>query len=407
MKKYALLLLSISLIVLSCQKTIDPINETPQPEVQPVQKSAIVEQNNNFSFNIFNQLAQNCTTNIFISPLSIYYSLSMSGIGSDGNTHAEFASILGWQHPNDSLFLPVIKNLYSEIKPVNSNITIEIANSVWQREIFNVYDSYRNNLVKYFDAEANTIDFRATNAINIINSWIETKTNQKITNVLDNIPVDAVMYLINAIYFKADWYYNFDEKNTQKGTFYITTNNTVEVDYMKQSAIVKHIHNQQINAVVLPYIDTAYAMVVCMPGYGSNFNELKQNLTAANWQNWLQQATYNKVDITLPKFKFGYGSRDIKPELIALGLNDAFTLNADFSKISDIPLFINRVLHKSFIDVNEKGSEAAAVTVVEIFTTGENYQPTFRANQPFIFAILHQPTNTILFMGLIIEPEYK
>jgi len=405
MKKQLFFSLILILGILSCQKS----NEE-QPFVNTALKSAIVEQNNSFSIDIFSQMVKNDETeqNVFISPMSMYYALGMAGMGAAGVTREEFDALLGWQNLSDSSLQETMKSLNSDILPKKSGITLEIANSLWQSQLFPIKAEYKSTVEDYFNAEASLLDFADPNSVDVINNWIANKTHDRIKDMLDAIPAEAVLYLINAIYFKGDWKYQFDEKDNRDFPFYKANQETLTATFMRQKSIFKYQTNDICSSITLPYSDSTYYMVLLLPTSGVGIDGLMNQLSTETWKNWEQQMEYKEVEVTIPKFKFEYGTRLINDELQELGLVKAFSpFDADFANITDESIFISRVLHKAFIEVNETGSEAAAATIVEFEYTsaGPDNTVTFTADRPFIFAICHQTTNSILFMGKVAWPE--
>lgn len=407
MKKLTVILSILMVVFISCQKDENKTND--RPVVNPALKAEIATQNNSFSLNIFKQLLTNdpSETNVFISPLSMYYALAMAGVGSDGTTLDEFRNLLGWEEPNDTLVLEAMHQIYSDISPKTNTITLEIANSLWQKQNYPIYGSYKSRIATYFDGEVSELDFGDPGAVDVINGWIENKTHDKIKDMLDAIPDDAVLYLINAIYFKGDWKYIFKEEDTKDKTFTKADGQTVQTPFMSEKTTVKYLKNNQFSMISLPYADSSYTMLLLLPSVETGMNGMMEQLTMDNWLTWQGQLAYENVNISIPKFKFEYGTRLINDELKALGLQQAFADYADFSKITPNDVCISRVLHKAFIEVNEKGSEAAAATIVEVVETsaGPDGEKWFVADHPFIFAIYHQPTNTILFAGKVANPE--
>lgn len=407
MKKTIVLLSILGLIWTSCQKEENTPKE--QPVIDPVLKSAVVERNNTFSLDIFKQLVTNDPSgdNVFISPLSMYYALNMAGVGSDANTRTEFGNLLGWEETNDSAVLVTMKQLYSELMPTDNQITLEIANSLWQRQDFPIYDDYKTKISTWFDGEVSTQDFNDPKTVTLINNWIAAKTHDKITNMLTEISPNAVLFLINAIYFKGDWKYKFDKQYTVDGNFTKENGETMTAKFMNAKPTIRYLVNDYCTMVSLPYADSAYTMVLLLPKSNSDINSLLEQLNTETFIGWQNQMAYTDVDVSLPKFKFTYGNREISPELKTLGLLDAFdSYHANFSKISPEQIFISMVLHKAFIEVNEEGSEAAAATIIGFENTSIGPEkPTFIANRPFLFAICHRPTNTILFVGKVAYPE--
>ena len=393
------------LLFASCNKqnTIDN-----PPNSDPLLKSAIVEKNNSFSIDIFKELINNEDTekNIFISPLSMYYALSMAGTGAANETRAEFVKLLGWENKTENEILKSMKGLYNDLMPHQSGISFEIANSLWQKQGAAIKESYKNLAREYFDAEVRELDFASPEAVDVINSWIEVKTNNKIKDMLDIIPPDAFMYLINAVYFKANWKYQFEEDNNIEDIFTQTNGTAGDVTYMRQNTNLQYLSNSLFTSVKLPYTDSNYYMAVFVPNQNIGVNELTAAITANKWKEWNNEYTIREVTVTLPKFKYSFGTRNINKELKSLGLVKAYSNEADFSNITDIQIYINRVLHKAFIEVNESGSEAAAATIVEVnYISADEPLYYINANKPFVFAICHEPTNSILFIGRVAYPE--
>jgi len=405
MKNYILVILFIILLT-SCDKNQAAITE--DPKITEL-KAAIIKSNNNFSIDIFKEIVGNETPNqnVFISPLSMYYALSMAGTGSANLTKQEFVNVLGWQNKTDDEILSSMKELYQSLMPTNSNITLEIANSLWSRQGAPIKEEYKTQTKEYFDAEVRELDFSNPEAVKIINSWIEVKTNNKIQDMLEYIPADAFMYLINAVYFKGSWKYEFKADDNVNEAFYKADGTTINVDYMRQKTNLEYFSNDQFSSVKLPYTDTNFYMTFIVPNSGVEINEVMVELNADNYTLWNNQYHTEEVTVAIPKFKYEFGTREINIELESLGLKDAFKSTADFSKITDNTILISRVLHKAFIEVNEKGSEAAAATIIEMIETsaGPNESYNLTANKPFIFAICHKKTNTLMFMGKVAVPE--
>ncbi len=404
--KNIILIFLIILLFASCDK--QAANDTANDNNTKL-KSAIVDQNNSFSIDIFKKIIDNEDTekNVFISPLSMYYALSMAGTGAANETYAEFVKLLGWENKTQEEVLVSMKDLYSDLMPSQSGITFEIANSLWQKKGFPIKESYKNQTREYFDAEVRELDFASPEAVDVINSWIEVKTNNKIKDMLDVIPYDAIMYLINAVYFNANWKYQFDEEDNIDDVFTQANGNTGSVTYMRQKTDLQYLNNNLFTSVKMPYTDSSYFMTVFLPNQNLTADELISEMSIEKWNKWSEEYTAQEVTITLPKFKYSFGTRNINDELKSLGLIKAYNAyEADFLGITDEQVFISRVMHKAFIEVNEKGSEAAAATIVEVFNTSAGYpEYCLNANRPFVFAICHQPTNSILFIGKVAYPE--
>ncbi len=335
----------------------------------------------------------------------MYYALSMAGTGADGETKQDFVKILGWENKTESEILSSMQELYQSLMPQQTGVTLEIANSLWARQGAPIKQEYKTQTQEYFDAEVRELDFGSPEAVDVINSWIEVKTNNLIEDMLDAISPDAIMYLINAVYFNGNWKYEFKEDDNYEAPFTKADNSTNNVEFMKQKTNLQFLSNDLFTSVKLPYTDSNFYMKILVPKYNVSVNDLITEITIDNWNNWNSQYAMKSVTATIPKFKFTYGTRNINDELQALGLLKAYSSrDADFSKITDVQIFISRVLHKAFIEVNEKGSEAAAATIIEFENTsagdGSNSY-SITADKPFVFAICHEPTNSIMFIGKV------
>jgi serpin B len=400
-----LLALSIFLFI-ACGSDNDPV-PVNEPTITPL-KTALIESNNEFSYQIFNKIVENeeNNTNIFISPLSMYYALGMASLGADSDTRTEFNSLLGWTDKDETEILESLKSLYEQLMPPNDEVKLSIANSLWQREGAPIKESYKDLVTANFDAEVRTLDFTNPESVAIINGWIADKTNDLIKDMLDQISSDAIMYLINAIYFKGDWLYVFDEEDNLQMPFYKADGTTTEVTFMRQKTNLNYLNNEQLIGVQLPYSDTNYCMTLLIPKEGLAIDAIIEEMNAESMKTWTEAMQMKEIEIQLPKFKYGFGTRNINPELQRMGLLKAYSPSeADFSKITDLQIYISRVMHKAFIEVNEKGSEAAAATIIEFENTSIGEETMAYFNKPFVFTIQHLPTQTLLFMGKVAYPE--
>jgi serpin B len=408
MKKLSFLHLTALWVALfwGCNTNNEPEPVT-NPEITPL-KAALIESNNDFSYQIFNQIVANETnnTNVFISPLSMYYALSMAALGADTDTRTEFDALLGWAGKDETEVLESLKSLYQQLMPPNNEVKLDIANSLWQREGAPIKEAYKNQVAGNFDAEVRTLDFTNPESVAIINGWIADKTNDLIKDMLDQISSDAIMYLINAIYFKGDWLYVFDEEDNLQMPFYKADGTNTHVTFMRQKTNLNYLNNEQLIGVQLPYSDTNYCMTLLIPKEGLAIDAIIEEMNAESMKTWTEAMQMKEIEIQLPKFKYGFGTRNINPELQRMGLLKAYSPSeADFSKITDLQIYISRVMHKAFIEVNEKGSEAAAATIIEFENTSIGEETMAYFNKPFVFTIQHLPTQTLLFMGKVAYPE--
>jgi serpin B len=346
--------------------------------------------------------------NIMISPLSVSYALGMTYNGSAGTTKEAFNNVLHFGDLTTTEVNESYKDLMGQLVHLDKKVQFSIANSIWYRLGFQVLQDFITTNQSYFDAMVSELDFFDPGAVDIINTWIESKTNGKIKDMLDYIPGDAVMYLINAIYFNAKWKYQFDSEDTQSGTFHMKNGTSIQADFMKVNGIFRYKANDDFSAVELPYGDSTFSMVVMLPAAGKTVSDLVEQLDITTWNSWYGSFIPANVQVELPKFKYGFKDL-LNDPLINLGLGIAFDPSgADFSGIrTGGGLFISRVIHQTFIDVQEEGTEAAAATIVEIRETSIPQVIIFRADKSFLYLIKENSTGAVLFIGKVGKPEYE
>jgi len=366
----------------------------------------LVSANTGFGFKIFKELIlEDKDQNIFISPLSILLALAMTYNGAMDDTNLAMAEALGFKGFDMEELNSGFHDLMISIKNADSDIDLAIANSIWYKLGFKAKEDFVERNKKYFSSEVNEIDFAAPEAVDTINGWIEEATKGKIEKMLTNIPVDVVMYLINAIYFKGNWTYPFDENLTSDDDFYLLDGSTKKVPMMSQQENFGYYKGDNFSSVKLPYGQEKMAMYIILPDKGTGVDSVIESMDAERW-NEIKDSFYGKeVSFTMPRYKMEYGIKLLNDVLAELGMGIAFGPGADFSGISP-DIFISRVLHKAVIEVNEKGSEAAAATVVEMMESAMPVEEIieFVVNRPFFFIIADDRSGSIIFMGKVVEP---
>ena len=410
MKKYtipAMILLAAIVIFPACENN-DPVPDEPNT-IELTKKSAeIIEADQLFGFELFKEvMSLSQEENIMISPLSVSYALGMTLNGAAGTTLDAFREVLHFTELTDQEVNESYKDLMNQLIHLDDRVKFAIANSIWYKEGYPVLNEFIQTNQDYFDAAVEELDFSDPASVDIINGWIEEKTNDKIKDMLDFIPPDAVMYLVNAIYFNAKWKYQFDPEDTYTGTFNLEEGGTWETDFMKIKGAFNYTVNDLFTAVELPYGDSSFSMVVMLPSGDLTPADLVEEMDMARWEAWFGTPSVQNVMIELPKFTYGW--KDLLNEpLINLGLGIAFSGGADFSRITTgAGLYISRVIHQTFIDVMEEGTEAAAATIVELREISIPEEPLFRADRPFLYLIKENSTGAILFMGKVGKPEYE
>jgi serpin B len=404
------LLLCSLIIAISCEKNDpDPANREPS-KIDLTKKSAeLIEADQQFAFELFKEVyALSDAENVMISSLSTSYALGMTFNGANGTTKDAFRDVLHFGDLTDEEVNESYKELMSQLVTLDDKVQFSIANSIWYKLGYNVLEDFISDNQEYFDAAVEELDFSDPQAVDIINGWIEEKTNDKIKDMLDFIPSNAVMYLINAIYFNATWKYQFDPEDTYQGDFMLEEGGTHRTDFMQVEGTFNFTSQDDFTAVELPYGDSAFSMVVLLPKPGISAADIVEEMDAESWNSWFEFSYPNNVLVELPKFKYGFKSL-LNDPLINLGLGIAFTDAADFSNITPGGgIMISRVIHQTFIDVNEEGTEAAAATIVEMIESSAGGGPTlFRADRPFLYMIKENSTGALLFMGKVGKPEYE
>lgn len=408
MKKSIIVFLSFVMLFSACRE------ETPEPgkfrEIVLDEKSAqIVEAENEFGFELFRKIfaSEMEYENIMVSPFSVSLALAMTYNGAGGETKKAMEETLKLYGLTPEEINTSYQMLLKALKSLDKKVILEIANAIFYRDNFHVESEFISTNKKYYDAEVSALNFGSPNALTTINDWVANKTHDKIDKILDNISGEQIMFLINAIYFKGIWQSEFDKKNTVKKDFYLENGSTVKTDFMQQENSVLFSSNEIFQAVQLPYGQGNYTMYVFLPQSGKSLQDIMENLGKESWKNWDENFMERNVDVELPKFKFEY-ELTMNEVLTDMGMGIAFTRDvADFTGINrGGGLNIDYVKHKSFIEVNEEGTEAAAVTVVAIeFTSvGGTSKVPFYVNRPFLFAITEKSTGAVLFMGTVKNP---
>jgi serpin B len=401
------------LIIPACQdEPIDPNNGKYQ-EVKLDEKSAqIVEADNEFGFELFQNIYSSETKyeNIMVSPLSVSLALAMTYNGANNETKTAMEETLKLYGLTPEEINTSYQSLVNALKSLDSKVILGIANAIYYRDSFSVEQNFIATNKNYYDAEISALDFTSPDAVDIVNNWVADKTNDKIKSILNEISGDQIMFLLNAIYFKGIWESEFKKSDTKKKDFHLENRSTVQTDFMQQKNSVNYLNNDLFSAIELPYGQGNYNMYVFLPKTDKTLQDISDNLNTENWVTWLENFYEANVDIEFPKFKYKYEIK-LNSILSEMGMGIAFSNSADFTGINkNGGLNIDYVKHKSFIEVNEEGTEAAAVTVVAIELTaagpGSSYIP-FYIDKPFMFAITEKSTGAILFMGTVKNPTLE
>ncbi len=369
----------------------------------------LVEASSKFGFKLFDRIAkQDPNKNIFISPSSVAIALSMTYNGANGETQEAIAKALelqGLKIGDVNIFNQTIQKLLAN---GDTNVELNIANSLWARKDIALEPTFLNKVKEFYQAEIANLNFNDPNSVNTINDWVKQNTKNKIDKIVDRIEPDSLLFLINAVYFKGKWKAPFKKSLTKPQPFILADGTAIQHPAMSRSGEYRYYDAPTFQAISLPYGSGRFSMEVFLPKPKSSLTEFQKQLTAKNWQDWSTKFTRKEGLIQLPRFKMEY-EISLKDALQNMGMAIAFNQEkADFRNLSKTEAFIGDVKHKTFVEVNEEGTEAAAVTSVEVRTTSgrSSEELPFRmvVDRPFFFTISDRQTGTIIFMGAIKNP---
>ena len=374
---------------------------TRLPRALSASEVEVIGASNRFAFGLLAQ-ANRPNENLFLSPLSASMALGMTMNGAAGETWNQMRDVLGFGGLSEEEINAAYESLLELLVGLDPSVETAIGNSVWTRLGFPVHADFLDAVRESFDAEVAELDFASPAASGRINGWVSDATNGRIEDIVPAaIPADVVMYLINAIYFKAPWTFRFEPTDTRDAPFHLDDGSTRTVPLMSLRRDIRYFGNDRFEAVDLPYGGSAFSMTIVLPRPDVRVDDLAASLDAATWQDMTGGFRERDVEVFLPRFRMAY-ERTLNDDLAALGMVDAFDHRADLSRLSPVAgLWISSVRQKSWVEVNEEGTEAAAATVV---TVVESAPPAFRADRPFLFFIRERLSGTILFAGKFASP---
>ena len=406
-------LAAIALAVVACGASTEPKTGGAPDELKALPRALtaaeqrVSSSGNDFAFALFQKVnAAQRDSNVFISPVSASMALGMTMNGAANRTYDQMRAALQFGDASQQQINDGYKGLIALLGSLDASTTFGLANSIWYDQTYPFTQSFLDVGRSYFDAEIRPMDFASPSTPTTINNWVSDKTQGKIPTIVDRIDPGLVMLLINAIYFKGSWRSRFDPAQTRDAEFHAAGGLMQTGKFMHHPAgtAIKVIASEDYDMAELPYGNGAWAMTIVLPHPDKDVETVAASLDRNRWDlltTHLQES--GNTELFLPKFKLGY-ERLLNDDLKALGMTDAFG-TADFSRMSSRnDLYIEFVKQKTFVDVNEEGTEAAAVTAVGIAVTSAGPPPAvFRVDRPFIFAIRERLTGTILFMGKIVR----
>ncbi|MDN3670047.1 serpin family protein [Echinicola jeungdonensis] len=404
-------ILTLFFLLVSCVDESPNKGEiTPNLRALEETEKKLVNAGTAFSVRLFQQLSKE-EGNLFFSPFSIHQALSMAMNGNKEELLEEYLETLHFD--NISLEDANLANqgLTKFLKDVDPNVKINIANSIWYQEGLDLKSQFQETLQMQYLATISSLDMQSPGSKEIINQWVDDQTEGLIQDLIDQVDPAAVMYLINAIYYYGDWKYQFDPQNTTEQPFHISSSQTTPVEMMRleEATTLKTYQANGFKYLEIPYSTGQYIMGVLLPD-AFNLEEAKSNFNLNNLHAWREEAKEGNIKLEMPKFKMKIKIQNLKEDLIEMGLSTPFQQDPrNFTEIFETPtepLKISRVIHEALIEVDEKGTEAAAATAVEVVVTSVPAEPpVIRLDRPFVFFIQEKHSGTILFMGVLKDPS--
>jgi serpin B len=398
------------LVLTGCGSSTGPGGDLPPiltelPRTLSPSEVRIVEGANAFAFDLLREAAKALApdSNVFLSPLSASMALGMALNGAGGETFDAMRGALRLDGMAEAEINQGYRDLIALLVGLDSRTEMRVANSIWGHLALPVEPAFTDAGRTFFDAEVSTIDFGSPEVITTINDWVSGKTNGKIPQLLDHLSPDEVLFLINAIYFKGKWRSAFDAKDTRDGPFHGADGRDRDVPLMWQKGDLRYDETEHYQAVDLLYGNGAFAMTVLLPAAGRTPGEVLAGLSPESWSALAGRFAEKEVTLTLPRFRLEYGRR-LNDDLTTLGMGIAFGPGADFYRIADVRperLYLTRVDQKTFIEVNEEGTEAAAATAVGIGVTSAPEPVEMRVDRPFVFAIRERLSGAVVFLGVM------
>jgi serine protease inhibitor len=410
----ALLIVAANIVVTSTASneriSNDRLRAQQQPEgLRSMKKidDRVIAATSRFSFKLYNQLLKQRTTrNVFVSPSSVLLALAMTYNGSEGETQQAMARAL----EIEGLTLEEVNRAFADLKSTlataDPKLQLTIANSLWARKGVSLKPDFIQRTKEFYAAEVTSLNFGDSGAPATINSWVKNNTGGRIDKIVDEISSDTILFLINAIYFKGQWATEFEKGKTREDDFKLADGSQKKLPMMSQSGKYNYYKSKDFQAVSLPYGSGRMSMYVFLPDK-SSLDQFEKRLTVADWETWMKSFRVAPGEVILPRFKIEY-EVNLNDALKALGMSEAFdSARANFSGIAQGRIYISEVKHKTFAEVNEEGTVAAAVTSVGVqLASAQLPQENFimKVDRPFFVAIRDNATGTVLFMGSIADP---
>ena len=412
--KLSLGLMSLILIIIAGCDKVDPgMIDDRRVELDTVDPT-LVRANTMFGFKLLNELRQSQQhNNTLLSPYSLSVALAMARNGAGGETERAIISTLQLQALDPKLINVNYVYLQRALQAPDSKVTLEIANALWAADDIELDPGFLDRNNQFLDTEIATLDFTEPTNVSTINDSVNVNTNGTIPSIVDAIDPETIACLISGIYFKGSWQEEFDTSQTLDEPFYLAEGDKELIPMMRRTNWYPYYIGDQFQVVSLPYGNGQMGMYIFLPNRDTDLNTFLERLNVENWERWMSQFSQRKVSLVMPKFKLQY-SVELKAALERLAMGIAFDEDrADFSRmtVSSAPVFISYLTHKAVVEVNEEGTEASTGSFVFFEepasqTTADEFVPPipFVVDRPFFFAIRDNQTETVLFMGVVMDP---
>jgi serine protease inhibitor len=399
-------LFGISLAMAACNGS-DSINQDVTTETQKIAgiPARFSAQNTSFAFDLLKKVNENeKSKNVFLSPLSVNVALGMLLNGAENTTAAEIQVA----NRTEGIALAELNNTYQKmitgLPKVDNQVTVNMANSVWRNNQLSFESAFVSQLQETFGAEVADFDLRQKQtSIARINQWVSNKTQNRIPEIIDDISDNAAVFLINAVYFQGNWTRQFDTKQTYDATFVKNDNTQKSIKMMTRHSKVAVAQGINYAAFQLPYGGGSYQLTVVIPDRDQQMNTFLNNWTFSEWTSLQNRLVEREERIGLPRIQLEYGL-SLNDALKALGMKKAFSREAELGKIiRNAPLMVNNVVHKTFLKMDEKGTEAAGATSIEVGVTSVPLRD-YICSRPYLIFISEKSSDTVLFAGKIVDP---
>jgi serine protease inhibitor len=375
--------------------------------------AAVAVADNDFGFRLLRALNSNGTaTNLIVSPISVSQALTMTYNGARGSTKTAMARTLGIGAMNGAQLNASNRQLLEALRKADPHARLEISNALWLREGLAINPEFVALNKDYYGADVRSLDFAGDpqRAAGIINAWVSRNTQGKIPSIVDGLEPDTALVLTDAVYFKSGWSEVFDPQESKPRPFLGPDGKSATTSMMEQDGFYSYLENNDFQGIRLPYGNGQFAMYVFLPSAKNGLGNLLKSLDQRHWTEWIRKFASSSGTIVLPKFEVRYGEK-LNAVLEAMGMGVAFNKEADFSGITRSPIYISDVEHKTYVKVDEKGTEAAAATAVvtrfmsAIVGSGKPFRMI--VDHPFAFAIAERGTGAILFVGTVVDPNRR